>query len=158
MAEELDMPLEAYHREGVTYTFKMLKREINAQIKSGVPVEPEDDDTRALRAERPKTRGDCQGGIRPCPWVSCRFHLYLDVNATGSLTLPYSDKEPDELVETCSLDVADRDGQTLEQVADLMGITRERVRQIQERAAFHMAQNAPSLREEWVEHETRGFL
>ena len=35
---------------------------------------------------RPQTRSDCQGGPRPCPFVSCRHHLYLDVNPeTGSI-------------------------------------------------------------------------
>ena len=29
----------------------------------------------ALQAERPRTRGDCVNGIRPCPWVGCGHHL-----------------------------------------------------------------------------------
>src|SRR4029077_6719314 len=28
--------------------------------------------------ERPRPRGDCVGGERPCPFVSCAHHLYLD--------------------------------------------------------------------------------
>lgn len=36
--------------------------------------------------------------------------------------------------DSCSLDVADRGGVTLEEVAPLMNITRERVRQIQAEA------------------------
>ncbi len=34
---------------------------------------------------RPKTRGECASGPRPCPWVSCRHHLYLDVDKNGSV-------------------------------------------------------------------------
>src|SRR4051812_43658731 len=30
--------------------------------------------------ERPLRRADCANGPRPCPLVSCRHHLYLDVN------------------------------------------------------------------------------
>lgn len=25
---------------------------------------------------RPRTRGECRGAERPCPWVSCRHSLY----------------------------------------------------------------------------------
>lgn len=37
--------------------------------------------------ERPKTVGDCRGGIRPCPWLSCRFNLLVDTLEDGSLVL-----------------------------------------------------------------------
>lgn len=36
-----------------------------------------------LGIPRPRTRGDCQGEARPCPWVGCRHHNLLDVG-TGS--------------------------------------------------------------------------
>jgi hypothetical protein len=38
-----------------------------------VLVYPED-------VDRPKSRADCQQMERPCPFVSCEHHLYLDVN------------------------------------------------------------------------------
>jgi len=86
-------------------------------------------------AMRPRTRGDCVGGPRPCPFVSCSHHLYLDVNEdTGAIKLNHPGKEPWELAETCSLDVADRGGSTLEEIAAFLGLTRERIRQIEERA------------------------
>jgi hypothetical protein len=82
--------------------------------------------------ERPRTRGDCVGGERPCPWVGCRYHLYLHVNPeTGRIAMAYPDLEPDEIGESCSLDVADRGGVTLEEVGAIMGLTRERIRQVQ---------------------------
>lgn len=83
----------------------------------------------------PRTRGECVDGPRPCPWVSCRHHLYLDVSPrTGAIKLNFHDLEVWELQETCALDVADRGGETLEDVGDLMNVTRERVRQMQNRA------------------------
>jgi hypothetical protein len=98
-----------------------------------------DQDIRANAGEypadvvRPKTRSECVGGHRPCPWVSCAHHLYLDVNPrTGAMKIHRPDLEPDELAETCVLDVADAGGLTLEDIAALRGITRERVRQVQE--------------------------
>ena len=81
---------------------------------------------------RPRSRKECQHGIRPCPFVSCRHHLYLDVNQKrGSLKLNFPDLEVWELPETCALDVADRGGMTLEEVGEIMNLTRERIRQLE---------------------------
>ncbi len=82
--------------------------------------------------QRPKTRADCIDGPRPCPWVSCRHHLYLEVNAlTGSITFNRPDIEPTDMDHSCSLDEADEGGQTLEQVGFLLNVTRERTRQLE---------------------------
>lgn len=82
--------------------------------------------------KRPKTRGECVDGPRPCPWVGCRHHLYLDVNEeNGSIKLNFPDKEPHELEVSCSLDVADDDCQSLERVGDLINVVRENIRQVE---------------------------
>jgi hypothetical protein len=84
---------------------------------------------------RPKTRGDCKDGPRPCPWVGCKYHLYLDVNEhTGSVKYNYPNKDPEDLEESCALDVADRDGLTLDEVGQLLNLSRERIRQMEEYA------------------------
>lgn len=86
--------------------------------------------------DRPRQRGDCRGHAGPCPWVACKHHLYLDINPnTGSITLNFPDLEPWELVQTCSLDIAERGGSlTLDEIGAHLNITRERVRQIEVRA------------------------
>jgi len=82
--------------------------------------------------ERPRTRDECRNGKRPCLYVSCRHHLYLDVNPmTGSVKLNFPDKEVWDLEETCALDVAERGGITLEEVGSIMNLTRERIRQVE---------------------------
>lgn len=91
---------------------------------------------------RPKTRGECAGTERPCAYVSCRFHLYLDVNpATGTIKINFPDLEVSELRESCALDVSDRGETTVEDVGALLNVTRERIRQIEEvvlrRLALH---------------------
>ncbi len=84
---------------------------------------------------RPQTRAECVGGPRPCPYVSCEAHLYLDVNdRTGSIKMNFPDLEVWELPETCALDTADRGGITLEEVGAIMNLTRERIRQLEMRA------------------------
>lgn len=88
---------------------------------------------------RPTTRGECSQVVRPCPYVGCRYHLYLDVDSrTGSLKIN-ADREPWELARSCALDVADEGRLTLEQVASTMQVTRERVRQIEQRAREKIA-------------------
>lgn len=88
---------------------------------------------------RPKTRADCEKMQRPCPFVSCRYHLALEVHKQGNLTLNYPELETrdefniDEMPETCVLDVAQNSNMTLEEVGMLLKITRERVRQIEKK-------------------------
>jgi DNA-directed RNA polymerase sigma subunit (sigma70/sigma32) len=55
----------------------------------------------------------------------------LDVSTSGALRINFSEKEVWELDETCALDVADKGGHTLDQVGKWMGVTRERIRQIE---------------------------
>lgn len=79
--------------------------------------------------ERPRTRGECPVE-RPCPYAGCRYHLYTEVTDCGSLVI-FKHLEVWEMDETCALDVAERGGRTLEEVGLVMGLTRERVRQIE---------------------------
>lgn len=92
---------------------------------------------------RPATRGDCESVPRPCPFVACRFHLYLDVQpGTGNLKLNFPDLEPGDLEVTCALDVADKGGAGLEEVGVSMNVTRERVRQIETIALIKLSRKA----------------
>jgi hypothetical protein len=82
--------------------------------------------------DKPATRGACKDGARPCPFISCKHHLYLDVSArTGAIKLNFPDLEIWEMTESCVLDVADRGSVTLEDVGAIMNVTRERVRQME---------------------------
>lgn len=86
---------------------------------------------------RPTTRADCAEVERPCPYVGCRFHLYLDVvPKTGAIKFNRPDIPVDELERmpaTCALDVAEAGGHKLEDVGALLNVTRERIRQVQDR-------------------------
>lgn len=79
--------------------------------------------------ERPKTRAECENGERPCPFVSCRHNLFLDVMDNGNIQTRADDVE--DLIETCALDVADRGPSTLEEVCVIIDRSREMVRQIE---------------------------
>src|SRR4051812_7514944 len=81
---------------------------------------------------RPQMRSECADMERPCPFVSCRYHLYIDVHPVrGSIKINFPDLEVWEMTDTCALDIADRGGITLEEVGEIMNLTRERVRQVE---------------------------
>ena len=93
--------------------------------------------------ERPLTRGDCLAGgsnaARPCPWVSCAYHLALDVSEdSGNIKITFPDVAIEDMVHTCSLDLADGDGATLDEIGAAQNISRERVRQIEIEVFAHL--------------------
>jgi len=93
--------------------------------------------------ERPMTREECKSMPRPCPFVSCAHHLYLDVNQeTGAIKLNFPHLEVWEMAETCSLDVADKGGITLEEVGAILNLTRERIRQVEVRGLYKIRQQS----------------
>jgi hypothetical protein len=84
---------------------------------------------------KPRRREECVDGPRPCPYVSCKHHLYIDVSPrTGAIKLNFPDLEVWEMNESCALDIADRGGTTLEDVGAIMNLTRERIRQVEVKA------------------------
>jgi hypothetical protein len=112
-----------------------VKRMTKRELELGRLLYPETEDI-----ERPRTREECVGGERPCPFVSCKHHLYLDVSArTGAIKLNFPDLEVWEMSETCALDIADRGGTTLEEVGAIMNLTRERIRQVEVKGLAKMA-------------------
>lgn len=132
-------------REIRARTFSV-KRMTKRELELGRQLYPEDEHADVLR---PRTRGDCTDGSvpRPCPFVSCKHHLYLDVSpTTGSIKYNFPDLEVHELKESCALDVADRHGTTLEAVAEVMNLTRERIRQIEVKG-FALLQARPEIAE-----------
>lgn len=112
-----------------------VKRMTKRELELGRLLYPEAEDV-----DRPRTREECVGGERPCPFVSCKHHLYLDVSArTGAIKLNFPDLDVWEMSETCALDIADRGGTTLEEVGAIMNLTRERIRQVEVKGLAKLA-------------------
>lgn len=124
-------------RRTKTFAARYLKR---IDFSDGFEI---DEDLDALR---PKTRADCINGPRPCPWVGCKYHLYLDVNPkTGSIKINFPDIEPWEMEVSCVLDVADGGPVTLDEIGRIMNLTRERIRQLEKEAAVKLQRTALAM-------------
>ena len=126
-----------------TIAMKRLTRE---ELRQGALMYPPVDIARPVsRAECTRAPGEER---EPCPWVACKHHLYLDVNPeTGSIKINFPDLEPWEIGETCALDVAERGGITLEEVGEIMNLTRERIRQVEVRGLLRLRMGSPSPEE-----------
>lgn len=132
-------------RRPKTMSRREMLREQRRRERAGDVVE-------VVEYDRPQNRTECRNAARPCLYVSCKHHLYLDVNpTTGSVKLNFPDLEPWELEQTCALDVAELGGITLEEVGDILNLTRERIRQLEVSAL-------DKLREESSKHELDEFV
>lgn len=132
-------------------------------ISHHLPIAPGDSATYPRGTRRPETRGDCAAGFeernrevdrKPCCFVGCKHHLALDVTRAGSLKLNFPATTVDGIVEnlfamkaTCTLDVAAPgvnpdgvgDGIALEEIGSLLNVTRERIRQMEEKFKRRLA-------------------
>lgn len=104
---------------------------------------------------RPRYRSDCLPGgfneTRPCPFVGCRHHLALEVAPSGALIdllgVESDDFDWDGLDDTCSLDVAERGGLSLSQIAVKLRLTHQRVQQVEWHAVSRIREQLPPI--EW---------
>lgn len=106
------------------------------------------------QSERPRTRGDCVDGPRPCPYVTCTHHLAIEVTHNGGIKalrpdIFDADGVPDleRLSETCVLDVADRVPEP-DEIRGLLNISQQLVDRITERALKKLEPLLAKLREE----------
>lgn len=117
------------HRSATVSIVRLSKRE----LARGRALYPESE------YDRPKTRGDCLHGalaIRPCPFVSCSQHLYLDVNEdNGNIQLNFPEREVWQVPHTCALDLADRGGITHRELGEILGLTTEYAHTLEKRIA-----------------------
>lgn len=97
---------------------------------------------------RPQSRAECCDVPRPCPYVGCRYNLYLDVGRNGSLTLNFPDRSPLDMPAdaSCSLDIAERGEAGPSVVARHLNLTRARVDQIVDKIS-ERAHRLPVLQE-----------
>jgi hypothetical protein len=113
--------------------------------------------------KKPLKRFECHRMPRPCPFVSCRYHLYLHLSRNKQriyINPLVRDEENIEkalraLPHTCALDAADlatltrNRHLTLEYIGACLGLTRERIRQIEHKAIERLSVIILDEYEEW---------
>ncbi|MBT3704493.1 hypothetical protein HOG17_01805 [Candidatus Peregrinibacteria bacterium] len=128
--EEVDEP--RYMKPGTIPFVKLEKTHKNVVADLGGDLREE---AEWAEANRPKIRAHCESGPRPCPFLLCRYHLYLEIKDTGALKINFPEMDPMEIPASCALDIAERGGLSLEDVGFISRMTRERIRQIAAYAA-----------------------
>ena len=71
-----------------------------------------------------ETQGACLSAYQACHVEWCRFHLHSDVHSSSIAFQKHKE-------ETCVLRLAKKSNHTLEEIGELFGCTRERIRQIE---------------------------
>lgn len=93
--------------------------------------------------QRPKTRADCINGPRPCPWVGCRYHLFLEIRqggqGNGKLYFRWPGKELNECEHTCALDLAE-EPLTSYEIAQILGVSHQAILYAERQALQRLAQ------------------
>jgi Sigma-70, region 4 len=111
-------------RKGARPKTKLSRRLTKEEKKLSVMLDP------WMHETLPDSRAECKYGYRPCPYVRCRYHLYLEVKNNGAISGNFKG-EVCELADSCALDISEREHHTLDQVGEYLNLTRERVRQIE---------------------------
>ncbi len=83
-----------------------------AHIAVHLPIWPEPG------TPRPRLRAECASLPRPCPFPDCRHHLAAD-------------SQGPPFVYSCALDAADDGAHTIDEVAEILGATREEIRDVE---------------------------
>jgi hypothetical protein len=87
------------------------------------PIETDEEAHRWLADNRPTTRAECINGPRPCPYVGCAFHLFLNVNSeTGEITLNVQNEPLADIVRQDYLRVPDPDSNKPVTISDIEGL------------------------------------
>lgn len=132
--EEPDVPVERLRRPRTMGIERLSKRELAEKERIDSDLE-----MLAALAARPRVRGDCKDGPRPCPWVGCSMHLALNLTPYGAPKVMFPGDDGgvdfDVMEETCALDVADvhddPEPKKYAEVGRLMNMTPQRAEQIE---------------------------
>lgn len=89
------------------------------------------DEEPVVNYRRPRTREECAIVPRPCPFVGCRYHLYLDETEAGNVYINFPDTPVLEMQHSCILDLAEKGPWSLRETSQILGLTPERIRQIE---------------------------
>jgi transcriptional regulator with XRE-family HTH domain len=103
---------------------------------------------------KPRKRGDCMGGPRPCIWVSCKWHMWRERRDFKRFILRCENLEVAAAVvlgmrETCTLDLC-KTPRPYRQIAPFFGVTHQAVALAGKKALKKLrGPRSDDLRETW---------
>lgn len=121
------------------------RRKYNKNKKLEIPEEELEEN----QLKKPITRKDCENIPRPCPFVTCRYNLFADDMESGKFKKNFKNKEPDELIVSCALDVADEGEHDLHEISLIVNLSKERIRQITEQALTKIKKEIKKNKEDY---------
>jgi hypothetical protein len=88
---------------------------------------------------KPRTYDDCLDAgwgtkENPCPFFSCKNNLFLDITEDGEIKYIHKKKDFDQIQETCLNRAIENGPLDFKQISELIGVVRERARQIKNEA------------------------
>ena len=148
IALDLDLPITRdmraapHHHLGETESVARMSQRVLRETAKEYAVE-----IRRAERERPRDVRECLASDlgapgSPCPWVGCSRNTLIDVGETGSIKFRYAVRAADGTVDvdwdrvrafglpTC-MERVDPDGMTMEDLGAVLGVTRERIRQLE---------------------------
>jgi hypothetical protein len=94
----------------------------------------------------PRTRRECGAVPRPCPHLVCRHNLSADLLPGGTRQVHWRPEEHPERP-NCALDLADAGERSAIETAEAMGVTKQRVDQIEAAAVRKILRNVRAFRD-----------
>jgi len=84
-----------------------------------------------LKRNLPYFRWECMAGIRPCPYISCRYHAFDVLPMIHRLTDEKILEKLENLTDSCILDVIEINGNlNLREIGSFFGFSRQRAAQL----------------------------
>ena len=113
--------------------------EIDNEFYSGLESSDPKKVKEMLDIIRPRTYDDCLDAgwgtkENPCPFFSCKNNLFLDVTEDGEIKYIHKKKDFDQIQETCLNRAIENGPLDFKQISELIGVVRERARQIKNEA------------------------
>jgi hypothetical protein len=112
------------------------RRRRSSKLRVVAPLQlPPDWEMRSLKwPGAPKTRDECRGLPRPCPYVGCKHHLWLRLQEEQPGN-PQAGKQGEttfrpSTMNTCALDIAEQGGASFDYIGEVFGMDPTRGRQI----------------------------
>lgn len=95
-------------------------------------------------SRQPRNRVECPPADVPCPFVACRYHVWTSTTLRQGVVVDVQvGRGWGDVKHTCALVLAEQGPRTMDQVGKILGVSRERVRQLEAGAIQFLRRERP---------------